>query len=92
MTKHFSNFNGPNLRHSKSSKDPIVVMKFEFYAHSARLLRKLDHGCKIQISLQLPDPDLTWRVVSMAQLAHCTLNSFRILNRIPVGKADVVPI
>ena len=34
--------NGPYLRPSKSSKDPVVVMKFEFSAHSARLLRKLD--------------------------------------------------
>ena len=25
-----------------SSQDPVVVMKFEFFAHSARLLRKLD--------------------------------------------------
>ena len=31
------------LRPSKSSFDPVVVMKFEFCAHSARLLRKLDH-------------------------------------------------
>ena len=35
--------NGPYLRPSKSSQDPVVVMKFEFCAHSARLLRKLDH-------------------------------------------------
>ena len=28
---------------SKSSQDLVVVMKFEFCAHSARLLRKLDH-------------------------------------------------
>ena len=27
----------------KSNHDPVVVMKFEFCAHSARLLRKLDH-------------------------------------------------
>ena len=27
----------------KSSQDPVVVIKFEFCAHSARLLRKLDH-------------------------------------------------
>ena len=27
----------------KSSHDPVVVMKFEFCAHSARLLRKPDH-------------------------------------------------
>ena len=26
-----------------SSQDPVVVMKFEFCAHSARLLRKLNH-------------------------------------------------
>ena len=30
------------LRPSKSSQDPAVVIKFEFCAHSARLLRKLD--------------------------------------------------
>ena len=35
--------NGPYLQPSKSSHDPVVVMKFEFCAHSARLLRKLDH-------------------------------------------------
>ena len=35
--------NGPYLRPSKSSHNPVVVMKFEFCAHSARLLRKLDH-------------------------------------------------
>ena len=34
---------GLYLRPSKSSQDPVVVMKFEFCAHSARLLRKLDH-------------------------------------------------
>ena len=28
---------------TKSSHDPVVVMKFEFCSHSARLLRKLDH-------------------------------------------------
>ena len=32
------------LRPSKSSQDPAVVIKFEFCAHSARLLRKLDHA------------------------------------------------
>ena len=35
--------NGPYLRPSKSSQDPVDGMKFEFCAHSARLLRKLDH-------------------------------------------------
>ena len=35
--------NGPYLRPSKSSQNPVVVMKFEFCAHSAKLLRKLDH-------------------------------------------------
>ena len=35
--------NGPYLRPSKSSHDPVVVMKFEFCTHSTRLLRKLDH-------------------------------------------------
>ena len=25
------------------SQDPVVIMKFEFFTHSARLLRKLDH-------------------------------------------------
>ena len=32
------------------------------------------NGRKIQISLQLPDPDLTWRVTSMA---HWTLAELR---------------
>ena len=27
----------------RTSQDPVVVMKFEFCAHLARLLRKLDH-------------------------------------------------
>ena len=35
--------NGPYLRLSKSSHNLVAVMKFEFCAHSARLLRKLDH-------------------------------------------------
>ena len=35
--------NGLYLRPSKSSQDPAVVIKFEFCAHFARLLRKLDH-------------------------------------------------
>ena len=34
---------GSYLQPSKSSQHPVVVMKFEFCAHSARLLRKLDH-------------------------------------------------
>ena len=33
-------FNGPYLRPSESSHDLVVEMKFEFCAHSARLLRK----------------------------------------------------
>ena len=33
---------GLYLQPSKSSQDQVVVMKFEFWAHSARLLRKLD--------------------------------------------------
>ena len=33
----------PYLQPSKSSHDPVVVMKFEFCAHSSRLLRKLGH-------------------------------------------------
>ena len=36
--------NGLYLQPSKSSQDPVVVMKFEFCAHSARLLRKLDYA------------------------------------------------
>ena len=36
--------NGLYLRPSKSSQDPVVVIKFEFCAHSARLMRKLDHA------------------------------------------------
>ena len=35
--------NGLYLQPSKSSHDLVLVMKFEFCAHSARLLRKLDH-------------------------------------------------
>ena len=35
--------NGPYLRPSKSSHDPVVIMKFEFCTHLARLLRKLVH-------------------------------------------------
>ena len=37
--------NGLYLGPSKSSHNPVVVMKFEIWAHSARLLRKLDHLC-----------------------------------------------
>ena len=37
------------------------------------------NGRKIQISLQLPDPDLTWRVASTA---HWTLTNFKLhMNR-----------
>ena len=39
----FIKSDGLCLRPSKSSHDPVVVMKFEFCVHSARLLRKLDH-------------------------------------------------
>ena len=39
----FGQSNGPYLQPSKSSHDPVVLMKFEFCTHSARLLRKLDH-------------------------------------------------
>ena len=35
--------NGLYLWPSKSNQDPIVVMKFEFCAHSAKMLRKLGH-------------------------------------------------
>ena len=35
--------NRPFLRPSKSNSDLIVVMKFEFCAHSTRLMTKLDH-------------------------------------------------
>ena len=36
-------YNGLYLQHSKSSHDTVVVMKFKFCTHSARLFRKLDH-------------------------------------------------
>ena len=45
-----------------SSQDPVVVIKFEFYAHSARLLRKLDHV-------------LLWMLSTNTGLCQCSISA-----------------
>ena len=42
-TEQMVKSNGLYLQPYNSSQDPVVVRKFEFCAHSARMLRKLDH-------------------------------------------------
>ena len=46
--------NGLYLEPSKSSHDPVVVMKFEFCYYSARLLWKLDHVLNWILSSEHP--------------------------------------
>ena len=49
--------NGSYLQPSKSSYDPVVLKQFEYCAHSARLLRKLDHVLLWILSTDTGDSD-----------------------------------